>query len=100
VLDKIKKLDESRIISCAKVSFMVKYGDTLFLYMAEEEVGMVDRDNVLPQGAIKLLTHFCYDVSEDDVKEDQDDDKTPHGDDYGKSHSMFTNVKGTKYNRY
>jgi hypothetical protein len=100
VLDKIKKLDERRIMSCAEVSFMVKYGDTLFLEMAEEEVGMVHRDNVLSQGAIKLLTHFGYDVSEDDVKEDQDEDRSPRGGDYGKSHSMFTNVTGTKHNGY
>ena len=87
-------------MSCAEVSFMVKYGDTLFLEMAEEEVGMVHRDNVLSQGAIKLLTHFGYDVSEDDVKEDQDEDRSPRGGDYGKSHSMFTNVTGTKHNGY
>jgi hypothetical protein len=58
LLDKIKKLDESRIMMNDEVSFMIKCGDDLFLeasFQERQEENQVDR---LTNAAIQILQQF------------------------------------------
>ena len=83
VSDKIKKLDDSRIMTNEEVRYIIKCGDDLFLQTSLDE-NNEDGDKVtLTKAAIEVLGHFHYDVEEEklmveeeeyDVEEDLDHD--------------------------
>jgi hypothetical protein len=74
VLDKIKKLDESRIMMNDEVSFMIKCGDGLFLeasFQERQEENQVDR---LTNAAIQILQQFQYDTAKVNFREEEQEE--------------------------
>jgi hypothetical protein len=74
LLDKIKKLDESRIMTNDEVSFMINYGDDLFMessFQERQEENQVDR---LMHAAIQILQQFQYDTDNVNFREEEQEE--------------------------
>jgi hypothetical protein len=75
VLDKIKKLDGSRIMTNDEVSFLIKRGDNLFLessFQGREEEYQV---GTLTNAAMEILQQFQYDTTEVDFRQEEEEEE-------------------------
>jgi hypothetical protein len=67
VLDKIKELDDSRIMTNEEVSYIIKCGDDLFLQTSLDKENRECDKVMLHKAAIEILGHFHYDMAEEDL---------------------------------
>jgi hypothetical protein len=68
-LDKVKQLDESRVLSQGEVTHIVKCGDTLFTNISAEE----DVADSLKAAAVSCLQQLQYEVAHGDVGEEYEE---------------------------
>jgi hypothetical protein len=79
VLDKIKLLDESQVMTQEEVAFVIKYGDTVFHEVANADK-CVNGAN-LTDALLKMLQHFQYNIEGIDLSNGDEDDNN-----YGQSY--------------